>query len=118
MMSSMSQTVCSDPFLSSGHTVFATGEQLKAKTSRIVAGQECDKTNEFLQAVATAVLRKTDSTEAVQKVLSGTKPSDKRKATKLAMSQCCTTVITSHVCNYTYDKSNPTYNAIYIYVSN
>ena len=63
---------------------FTTGDVLKVKTSRIVAGQECERTNEFLQVLAGAILSKLDSTEAVQRVLRGEKPSealgkDKRK---------------------------------------
>ncbi|KAF2353645.1 hypothetical protein FHG87_015604 [Trinorchestia longiramus] len=62
-------------------TIFATGEDLTVRPSKIVSGHEADKTNEFLQALARAVESKTDSGEAVQKVLAGEKPS-KSKASK------------------------------------
>lgn len=56
--------------------VFTTGESLKVRASKVIAGQECERTNEFLQAMATAILNKLDSSEAVQQVLKGEKPSD------------------------------------------
>ena len=56
--------------------VFTTGESLKVRASKVIAGQECERTNEFLQAMATAILSKLDSSEAVQQVLKGEKPSD------------------------------------------
>ena len=55
---------------------FVTGEIPKVRSSRIIAGQECERTNELLQALAGAVLKKLDSTEAVQMVLRGEKPAD------------------------------------------
>ena len=54
--------------------MFATGQKLKVKPSRIVAGAEPEKTNEMLQLVAYCVQKKIDSSEAVRKVLNGEKP--------------------------------------------
>ena len=54
--------------------MFATGQKLKVKPSRIVAGTEAEKTNEMLQLVAYCVQKKIDSSEAVRKVLNGEKP--------------------------------------------
>jgi len=39
-------------------TALALGQPLSVKPSRIIAGQEPEKTNEFLQAIARAVLKK------------------------------------------------------------
>lgn len=49
-------------------------QDLKARPSKIVAGLEAAKTNELLQAIAKAVDRKIDSTEAVEAVKSGCVP--------------------------------------------
>lgn len=56
--------------------VFTTGESLRVRASKVIAGQECERTNEFLQAMATAILSKLESSEAVQQVLKGEKPAD------------------------------------------
>lgn len=39
-------------------TALVTGQRLSVKPSRIIAGQEPEKTNEFLQAIARAVQKK------------------------------------------------------------
>ena len=48
----------------------------KVRSSKIIAGQECERTNKFLQTLAGSALKKLDSTEAVQRVLGGEQPSD------------------------------------------
>merc|ERR1712072_743898 len=53
---------------------FALGENLNAKPSKIVSGQEPAKTNEFLQALAQVIDKKIDTSIAVEKVLNGEKP--------------------------------------------
>ncbi|EGD72863.1 hypothetical protein PTSG_04592 [Salpingoeca rosetta] len=55
-------------------TVMATGKSLKARPSKIVAGRDAVHTNEWLQAMAHAVLEEVDSTDAVQRVLAGERP--------------------------------------------
>lgn len=55
---------------------------MKARPSKIVAGLEADKTNELLQAIAKAVDRKIDSTEAVEIVKSGNVPVKASKDSK------------------------------------
>lgn len=49
----------------------ATKQEVKARPSKIVAGLEADKTNELLIAIAKAIDRKIDATEAVALVKSG-----------------------------------------------
>ena len=44
--------------LSTAYTALVLGQTLSVKPSRIVAGQEPEKTNDFLQAVARAVQKK------------------------------------------------------------
>lgn len=65
-------------FLVSIHLIFicfplelATKQEVKARPSKIVAGLEADKTNELLVAIAKAIDRKIDSTEAVALVKNG-----------------------------------------------
>ncbi|EDV27824.1 expressed hypothetical protein [Trichoplax adhaerens] len=52
-----------------------THQNLSVKPSKIVSGHEPEKTNELLQVMALAISNKTDSSDAVKKVLSGVKPS-------------------------------------------
>lgn len=53
---------------------FALNENLAAKPSKIVSGQEATKTNEFLQALAQVLERKIDTGPCVERVLKGDKP--------------------------------------------
>ncbi|KAL5508994.1 hypothetical protein EMCRGX_G004268 [Ephydatia muelleri] len=71
---------------------FVKGEVLKVRPSKIVSGQEPEKTNEFLQILAISIMKQCDSKEAVQKVLQGEKPTEalgkdkKKRAEKPAKS--------------------------------
>uniref|UniRef100_A0A3P8WR44 TRAF3-interacting protein 1 n=1 Tax=Cynoglossus semilaevis TaxID=244447 RepID=A0A3P8WR44_CYNSE len=60
--------------------MLVTGEPLAAKPARIVAGQEPEKTNELLQAIAKCCLNKISSDDAVKQVLTGEKVDLKTKA--------------------------------------
>ncbi len=57
---------------------FITGDIIAVKPSKIVAGLEADKTNQWLQILAKAVIDKKDSKDAVQRVLSGEKPTQQK----------------------------------------
>ena len=39
------------------HTAFTTGELVKVRPTKIVAGHEAEKTNEFLQILSIAILK-------------------------------------------------------------
>jgi TRAF3-interacting protein 1 len=51
---------------------FATGENLAVKPGKVVAGQEPEKTNQFLQMLAKVIESKVDTAECVKRVLNGT----------------------------------------------
>ncbi|XP_074653348.1 TRAF3-interacting protein 1-like [Tubulanus polymorphus] len=51
-----------------------TGKVVSVKPNKIVSGHEPEKTNEFLQLLATAILKKVDNDEFVKRVLSSEKP--------------------------------------------
>ncbi|XP_068214872.1 TRAF3-interacting protein 1 isoform X3 [Palaemon carinicauda] len=63
-------------------TTIATGETFSVRPSKIVAGQDVDKTNEWLQGLGRAISNKVNSAEAVQQVLSGAKPDKTKKPDK------------------------------------
>ena len=51
--------VCVIPYvLSTAYTALVLGQPLPVKPSRIIAGQEPEKTNDFLQAIARAAQKK------------------------------------------------------------
>ena len=50
---------------------FAVGEALGVKPAKVVAGQEAEKTNEFLQVLARVVKEKIDTKAHVKRVLNG-----------------------------------------------
>ena len=56
---------------------FAVGETLSVKPGKVVAGQEPEKTNEFLQMLARVVKEKIDTKEHVKRVLNGMTIADK-----------------------------------------
>lgn len=63
-------------------TAFVGGTALSVRPSKIVAGHEAEKTNEFLQALAKVVQKKLDTKDAVSKVLAGEKPPKEGKKEK------------------------------------
>lgn len=63
-------------------TSFATGETLAVKPGKVVAGRDAELTNLWLQAVAGAASSGVDSSEAVQKVLSGERPGKSKSKDK------------------------------------
>lgn len=62
----------------------AAKQEIRARPSKIVAGVEADKTNEFLQLLAKAADRRIDTTEAVALVNSGGHVKPEKKETKAA----------------------------------
>ena len=76
----------------------ASGESLKVRPSKVVAGHEAEKTNEFLQVLSKVIANKVsceftiklfdsivqvDCSDAVQKVLKGEKPPEKERRKRL-----------------------------------
>ncbi|XP_072293795.1 TRAF3-interacting protein 1 [Eucyclogobius newberryi] len=59
--------------------VLVSGEPLSVKPARVVAGQEAEKTNELLQAIALCCLNKRSSEDAVRRVLSGDQPQEREE---------------------------------------
>ncbi|XP_023345382.1 TRAF3-interacting protein 1 [Eurytemora carolleeae] len=60
----------------------ATDTNLQAKPGKIVSGQEPEKTNQLLQALANVIENKIDTTDAVARVKNGEKPDLKKKPAK------------------------------------
>ncbi|KAI6651715.1 TRAF3-interacting protein 1 [Oopsacas minuta] len=73
--------------------MFATGQKLKTKPSRIVAGAEPERTNEMLQLIAYCVQKKIDSSEAVKRVLNGEKPFSGQEKTEVKQPQAQSTEV-------------------------
>jgi len=63
-------------------TSFATGESLAVKAGKVVAGRDAELTNLWLQAIAGAASSGVDSSEAVQRVLAGERPSKSKSKDK------------------------------------
>ncbi|NXN26146.1 MIPT3 protein, partial [Nycticryphes semicollaris] len=59
--------------------VMVTGEPLSVKPTRVVAGHEPEKTNEFLQAIGKCCLNKLSSDVAVKRILAGERADAKGK---------------------------------------
>uniref|UniRef100_A0A1B0EVP9 TRAF3-interacting protein 1 n=1 Tax=Lutzomyia longipalpis TaxID=7200 RepID=A0A1B0EVP9_LUTLO len=57
-----------------------TKEELKVRPSKIVAGQEAEKTNELLQAIGMAIERKLDSKAAIEAAKADSAPKKSTKA--------------------------------------
>lgn len=79
-----SSQIDSSFIISHFHLEIATKQDLRARPSKIVAGLEAEKTNEFLIAIARAIDRKVDTTEAVTQVKSGNVSSPRKKDPKAA----------------------------------
>eukprot|EP00128_Syssomonas_multiformis_P003788 Colp12_sorted_trinity150504_noHs@17258 len=59
--------------------IFASGETLRVRPGKVVAGHEAELTNEWLQCLGRLASAKTDSTSAVQRVLAGEDPSSAKR---------------------------------------
>ncbi|XP_054162335.1 TRAF3-interacting protein 1-like [Oppia nitens] len=81
-------------------TGLTIGDILSAKPSKIVAGLECDKTNEWLQTMAKAIIDNKDSSDAVIRVLNGEKPTKRNN-----------TVVTNHNMNNTHNSKTNSNNS-------
>ncbi|XP_062519878.1 TRAF3-interacting protein 1-like isoform X2 [Corticium candelabrum] len=55
---------------------FTLGQQVSCRPSKVVAGHEPERTNEFLQLLAAAIIDNRDCGEAVRRVLNGEKPTN------------------------------------------
>ena len=64
---------------------FAVGETLSVKPGKVVAGQEPEKTNEFLQMLARIVKEKIDTKEHVKRVLNGRVENVNRELLKIML---------------------------------
>merc|ERR1712106_731268 len=60
-------------------TSLALEQPVTVRPSKIVAGHEAEKTNEWLQSLAAAIESKVDTREAVSQILSGVKPGKPKK---------------------------------------
>lgn len=67
--------------------VMASGESLKVRPSKVVAGHEAERTNEFLQVLSKVITNKVDCSNAVQKVLKGEKPPEKERRKRPAVAE-------------------------------
>ena len=68
---------------------FAVGETLSVKPGKVVAGQEPEKTNEFLQMLARIVKEKIDTKEHVKRVLNGMVEKCEYREAQNYVSECC-----------------------------